>query len=124
MPAIIEGIINFNRVIRNDVFDFAFDLKTNIDLSGKNIVCQVRLNANDKLLLEFKESDESLRVGDPVTIEGTDKTQRTISLHMDANKMLLSANVYRHGFMIYSNATDRQVIITGVFKVVDEIPKI
>ena len=30
MPAIIEGIINFNRVIRNDVFDFAFDLKTNI----------------------------------------------------------------------------------------------
>jgi len=123
MATITNRIMNFKGVVRNDAFSFSFVLLTNIDLTGKKFIMQVRLSAMDKLWLEFKESDNTLRVG-PVTAIDSRKTQRTIGFYMDANKMTLPSNIYKYGLSAYSDTTDKINLIKGVFQVVDEIPKI
>jgi hypothetical protein len=124
MSAIIHGVINFMEVVRLDLFDAEFELITNVNLTGKKLILQVKINANDKLLLSFNEDDGSLIHGVPSPIENTDKTTRTITLHKHANLMTLPAGNYKHGCACYSDETDKQLLLVGAFQVVDEIPLI
>lgn len=115
MAAIEVGILDFEDVVKGDLFDVSFDIE-DIDLTGKTLLMQVK--KDDTLIIEFKESDNSLTK----TVVSTVKTSvRIIKTPTLMNTVTVS--VYPYSIIMYTAADDEQTIVEGNFYVVTKIAK-
>ena len=115
MSAIILGKLTLDEVIHGDLFDITFDIE-DINLSGKTLLMQVRLEQDLPVIVEFKESDGSLL--------------KTVTSNILTTVRLLKSSVamkqvqlgfYKHSIIMYTSADDEQTIIDGLFTVVEKI---
>jgi len=124
MSDITRAILSYDDVIKLDEFERVFELVTNIDCVGKTFIFQVRRNPGDTLILDFKESDNSLHVSAATAIPNTDKTSRTITLYKSGSNMNVNPSIYKCGLSVYTDESDKTLLTTGYFAITNEIPQI
>lgn len=123
MAEITKAVLSYGEVYKGCLFDTTFELVTNVTVTGKLFIFQVRRNPEDTIILTFKESDGSLVVSAAQAVPGTDQTTRNITLHKDGDDMNIAPSLYRCGLMVYSDLTDPEYLTEGTFDVLNTIPK-
>lgn len=110
--------LDFLEIRRGDRFDVSFGLE-GFDLTGQNLLMQVKPLNSNRVVLEFSTDDGSITF---IPVPDEENTW-TIRLQKVAPSMEIIARPYRYDMEAYTNVNDITTILKGLFDVEEDVTR-
>ena len=120
MPQIDIGTLVFGDVVRGDALDVAFNLVTDLDLTGLTMYAEVRKDQDMPVVLSFEEPYTLIKTALP---DEDNLHVWGVGFRRDAEDMDIPIGVYQMQLIVGTlpDFSDKTTIAKGEFNVVKEI---